>query len=276
MLIAWTSLLSFLAVGIISAVIFFYYKSNSKVNRTSNSGIPNAPDIDAAFLDFEAVELPSLDGKSAKKLVSEYLESTDQSLISERFIVHSAEEAVIPALAEQKATEGAITRLRWDGQIYLNNRVHNQIVVFRKKEEKETNRIALLFKGDDDIWRIDFDAYMRTTTPSWEELLSGSSENSVVRVFISSYNYYNGIYSDDRIWQAYSIVSPDIPDFLYGYAKKDSAQNAALQKIISASSEPRVTIGLLSEDGAGERQFTISRVYAEDWALSAEAYDESF
>lgn len=239
--------------------------------------MPVAPDIDAAFLEIKPSDLPSLDEESAKKLVSEYLESTDQSLVQERFIVHSNEEAVISALTELNESEGAVARLKWVGQIYSNNRVHDQIVVIREKEGKQHNRLALLFKGDDDKWRIDFDAYMRTSTPSWEDILSRRSKNSVVRVFIKKYNYYNSIYSDDQTWQAYSIGSPDIPDTIYGYVKRGSTQEIAISRILSSAQQiPQVTLGLLSKDDAGERQFEISRVYAQGWALSPEPYDESF
>ncbi|MDP4996262.1 MAG: hypothetical protein NWQ16_08590 [Akkermansiaceae bacterium] len=235
------------------------------------------PDIADSFLDTRSELLPSLDEESAKKLVREYLETTDSSLVNDHFIVHSDEKRVIPALAELTSSEGPVTQLKWMGQVYSNNRVHDQVVVFREKEGEQKNRIALLFKGDDGTWRIDFDAYMRTSTPSWEDILSRNSETSVVRVFIGRYNYYNGIYSDDQIWQAYSIISPDVPEIIYGYVKKDSIQEIALSRIISAGREaPRTVLGLLSKDDAGERQFEISRVYAEDWALAPEAYDESF
>lgn len=276
-LIAWTAFFSIVTIGIIGAVIIFFYNWNSAPKSISNSGMPDTPDIDAAFLDIEPGELPSLDEESAIKLVRKYLESADPSLVNERFIVHSGEEAVISTLSELNTSEGAVIHVKWDGQIYSNNRVHDQLLVIREKEGKQSNRLAFLIKGDDDKWRIDFDAYMRTATPCWEDILSRSSKNSVVRVYIKSYNYYNGIYSDDRIWQAYSIVSPDIPDILYGYLKRGSPQETALKRITSANgSGSRVTLGLLSEDEAGKRQFTISRVYAEDWALAPEAYDKSF
>lgn len=276
-LVAWTAFFSVVAIGIIGAVIIFFYNWNSAPKSISNSGMPDAPDIDAAFLDIKSGELPSLDEESAIRLVNEYLESADPSLVKERFIVHSGEEAVISTLSGLNTSEGPVSHVKWVGQIYSNNRVHDQLLVIRKKEGKQSNRLAFLFKGEDDKWRIDFDAYMRTTTPCWEDILARSSKNSVVRVYISNYNYYNGIYSDDRIWRAYSIVSPDLPDILYGYVKRGSPQEIALHRITSAnSSGPRVTLGLLSEGEAGERQFTISRVYAEDWALAPEAYDESF
>lgn len=276
-IVAWTSFFSIIAIGVVIAGIFVFSSWKSPSNSSGNSGMQLPPDIADSFLDTRSELLPSLDEESAKKLVREYLETTDSSLVNDHFIVHSDEKRVIPALAELTSSEGPVTQLKWMGQVYSNNRVHDQVVVFREKEGEQKNRIALLFKGDDGTWRIDFDAYMRTSTPSWEDILSRNSETSVVRVFIGRYNYYNGIYSDDQIWQAYSIISPDVPEIIYGYVKKDSIQEIALSRIISAGREaPRTVLGLLSKDDAGERQFEISRVYAEDWALAPEAYDESF
>ncbi|MEP2775148.1 MAG: hypothetical protein ABJQ29_02390 [Luteolibacter sp.] len=274
-LIAWTCFFSVLAFCIIAAVIYSFYKKDRASD--SGDGSANVADMSSSFPENKSGSLPTLDQESTKSLVRESLNITDKSQVKDRFIVHSSEAAVISDLAELKETEGDISRIDWLGQIFANGNVHDEVIVFRENKNTESNRVAQLFKGDDGKWRIDYDAYMRTATPSWGKILSRSVDDSVVRVFINAYSYYNGIYSDDRIWQAYSIASPDVDNVIYGYAKRGSRQEKALTRMLGAGgSIPRATIGLHSADGAGERQFEISRVYAEDWSIGAQAYDESF
>jgi hypothetical protein len=276
-LVAWTIFFSLIAICTIGTVIIYFYNWGNKTQSGENFGTSAAPDFEGAFGDIKSRQLPSLDSDSAKKIVWKSLEISDPSLEENHFIIHSAQVSVVSALAELTESEGQISQIEWIGQMFRNGRVHDEVVVFRKYKGKTSNRLAQVFKGEDGKWRIDFDSYMRTSTPAWEEILSRSTDTSIVRVFISGYSYYNSIYSDDRIWQSYSIVSPDVPEIIYGYAKRGSRQDIALSKIIeSGGNTPRVTLGLLSEDNAGERQFEISRVYTEDWALAPEAYDESF
>ncbi len=90
-------------------------------------------------------------------------------------------------------------------------------------------------------------------------------------------NYYNGIFSDDTVWQAYALVSPDTDEILYAYAKRDTPQFLAMEKILESDEHlHRATLEITSLPDAGERQFQISRVLAENWVMGEKAFDESF
>jgi hypothetical protein len=143
--------------------------------------------------------------------------------------------------------------------------------------ESPRNRLALLVPDEEEKWRVDFAAFARLVEPSWDEILSGAAKKAIIRVYIAEDNYFNGVFSDEKVWLSVSLGSPDTPQLLIGYCKAGSPQAAALRQI-SAREVPasRTVLEIRRVEGGGPRQVEITRVLAEDWVLGEDPFDGKF
>lgn len=145
------------------------------------------------------------------------------------------------------------------------------------------NRLALLSPDSDGKWLVDFDAFDRYSTPPWDELLSGKPVTGTVRVFVSSDRYFNGIYGDDNQWTCFGIASPDNDTLMFGYVPKDGELHQLLTKVLTGDSLSsgakrktaiRMTLEIRHDEKADERQFEITRVLSDEWAIGDQALDQ--
>ena len=145
-------------------------------------------------------------------------------------------------------------------------------------------RLAFLTPDDTGVWKVDFDAFARSSRPPWKDLLERRVDNAQVRVFAVKDTYYNGPFKDDSQWVCYGIGSSEsnalLPagrELLCAYCRVDSPQAKAMQRIFSDGDQThRVILDIRRTAGAEARQFEITRVLAEDWVLSATPFDEKF
>ncbi len=276
---AWSGLLAVVTLAVVVAFVVLKFKGEAERRETSATTGKISTDLDKAFSSSAESEVPSLGQEEALKIVATALENRDPLLFPEYFVppaVGTTAEA-IAELSEAAAKEGPVSEMRWIGPKLANHRIVEQVVVSTEKDGEKHNRLAQLVPTSDGGWRIDFDSYMRTASAGWEHIVAGRVPAATVRIFLAADSYYNGIFSDERTWQSYTLVSPDTPEILYGYSRKGSPQHSALTRILSNEDKAhRATLVIRTLPEAGERQFEISRVLAENWVLGEKDFDRSF
>jgi hypothetical protein len=276
---AWSGLLFVvaLAVLVVMAALYFRGEAAKRTNSTKPSYASTA--LDNAFASGQENEVPSLGQAKALEIVTTALEIRDPLMFSEYFIppaIGTPAEA-IAELSQIIVAEGPIVRTQWLGPKFANGRFIEEVVVFTEKDGTKLNRLAQLVPTSGGDWRIDFDSFTRASSAAWEYIINDQIPVAEVRVFLTEDSYYNGMFADDRIWQAYALVSPDAPQILYGYSKKGSPQHSALSRILSAESKlHRATLQVSKLSESGTRQFEISKVLAENWVGGEQPFDESF
>jgi len=276
---AWSGLLFVAALAVLVVIAALYFRGEA-AKRTNSAGSSYASTaLDKAFASGQENEVPSLGQAKALEIVNTALKIRDPLMFSEYFIppaIGTPAEA-IAELSQIIGAEGAVVETQWLGPKFANGRVIEEVVVFTAKGGKKLNRLAQLVPTSGGDWRIDFDSFTRASSDGWGYILNGQIPVAEVRVFLTQDSYYNGMFADDRIWQAYALVSPDAPRILYGYSKKGSPQHAALSRILSAESElHRATLQISKLSESGARQFEISKVLAENWVVGEQPFDESF
>lgn len=184
-------------------------------------------------------------------------------------------------VAALESVEGDLGRVEWLGSMDANGMAMEGVVVnFRTPRGAPRNRLALLTADHAGVWKIDFDGFARTVSPTWDEFLNGGAPVATVRVYSVGETYYNGPFGDDREWAAYGLASPDTPTLMVGYCKRGSPQAAAMERLTkpsvagSKSQITRVTLELRRVADSEPRQFEIARVLAEDWAVGPVPFDE--
>jgi len=190
---------------------------------------------------------------------------------------------IVRFLASMRENDGPITGYQWLSSMDANGLLIEGVLVTTTLEGKPRNRLALLTPDDIGVWKIDFEAFARSVSPPWEEILAEDGGQGLVRVIVAKDTYYNGPFRDDTRWACYGMASPDIDEILLGYCRKDSPQEEAMQRMFpddpqdeqAARSKKiiRATLRLTRPQGAETRQFEITRVLAEDWIVSDEPFD---
>lgn len=184
---------------------------------------------------------------------------------------------IIDFLQGMEARDGKVDGLRWLSSTGTTAIPLEGVVVNFMGQEIPTSRLALLTPDSTGIWRIDFEAFARTVTPSWTDLLEKQAPVGVVRVFVRKDFYFNGPFLDDRQWVCYAIGSTDSKETLRAYCKIGSPQAAAINWMLSKEAIiTRATLEIRRVEGAESRQFEISKVLAEDWVMGPTPFEENF
>lgn len=273
--IAWTILLSLIASIAMLFPIVTYLRERAAIQGNA----PFSAQEGQTFTDPKRIKMPELDPLQAQQLVESALSNRDPDLVPTYFRlgeISDSENALI-ALVSASERDGIVNHTQWLGQRFSNGQTIGEVVVFTHKDGHQTNRLAQLTLGHDGSWRIDLDSYLRHSYPDWEKIVSGKSDTSVVRVYISFDTYFNGIYANESKWKAYALASPDVEEILYGYAEQGSPQDRALTRIIASEDAfHRATLEIKVEPGSRSRQFRISRVIADNWVIDEEDFDKLF
>ncbi|QTN33070.1 hypothetical protein HZ994_12340 [Akkermansiaceae bacterium] len=275
----WTLLAAFALLTTMVILLVRHYREKSRLAAEAALMGEASGYLADAFAEGKTVNQPALEREDALAIVAAALSNRDIASAERLFILGEGTDAAQAArnLRTIAEAEGSIVDMSWLGQKFANGISIAEVVVTMQTGERTTNRLAQLVPCPDGKWRIDLRSYLRKSVPEWPVILGRASPESVVRVFIASDTYYNGIYSDDRIWQAYALVSPDVKDIIYAYAKRDSPQDRAMRKILSAEEEVhRATLAIRAHPDGGPRQFRISSVLAENWVLGDTPYDKNF
>lgn len=114
--------------------------------------------------------------------------------------------------------------------------------------------------------KVDWDAYARFSTATWDEILAGKAESAEVRVTIRKSGYYNFTFRDDKKWQAFEISAPELEDPVYLYTPKRSNVAVAARSSTGGNQAARVIVRI-SRDPAGipRRQFLLDEFVADGW-----------
>jgi len=184
---------------------------------------------------------------------------------------------IVAQLASLEAKEGKVRSVRYLRPIDSRTlRLESVLVTFANGG----NRIAFLSPDADKQWRVDFDGFARSVHPSWDEILDGTTGEATVRVQVIPDNYYNGTYQDERAWACFALPSPDHQTLIFGYVARGTPQHAALASTMSRA-ERRLQGGLqrmtltIRHTGSGDsRQFEITHVLSDEWALGDQPLDD--
>ena len=278
-IMAWSVVFAVVSIGFVMFFVISHFRSLAPAPETTARPAPDVPDLDSIFSDESAQESETPGEEASLEFVKAALSNRDPGRINGFFKLpgDKTPDDAIRILAGIGDREGTVSKTHWLGTAFANGTFMNQVVVHMEKDGRSVNRLAQLVPQADGEWRIDFDSYIRATSADWESILSGKSPFSTVRVFVATDHYYNGIFSDDTVWQAYALVSPDTDEILYAYARRETPHFRAMGKILE-SDEPlyRATLEITTLPGSDKRQFQISRVIAENWVVGEKPFDESF
>lgn len=225
-------------------------------------------------------QIPTPTSAAALALVKQALALRDPEKVAEYFRPDGASpQEIIDFLKGMDASDGQIDGMQWlssMGTIMIP--LEGVLVSFKSKgEEAPRSRIVVMTSDPAGKWRIDYDAFARMVTPSWNDLLKKQTATATVRVYVKPDNYYNGPFNDEKLWVCYSTCSPDTEETLKVYCKIGSPQTAAMASMCSKGDKViRATLLIRRVEGTEARQFEISKVLAEDWVAGPAPFDEGF
>ena len=263
--VVWTATLGVLAIGAIVLVFAFWLMPllQQRGERSREA---------LASQQFRPVEEPKklrVSQEEAEEFTKRALKSRDAGHIDDLIDPGPADRAeVLEFLAGLKERDGEITGYQWLPRLDTpRDDIEGVLVTFRK-DGKDRNRLALLTSGADGKLKLDFPAFARLATPSWTELTEGRAKSAVVRVYVAADQYYNGRFTESDGWRCYGVASPDMPELMFGYCRKDSPQQLAMEEILRGQQRmSRATIEIGKVEGSETRQYEIKRVIARDWAI---------
>jgi hypothetical protein len=155
--------------------------------------------------------------------------------------------------------------------------VQTAVVILKHPDGKPRNRLSVLTPDDGGNWKMDFPAFARLATPTWEEFAAGQVTSVVGRVFVQRDHYYNGHFSDENRWAAYAMAAPDLEELMIGYCLVGSPSDVALKTMLSRRAGPvRATLEIRRLEGTEPRQYAISKVVAEDWVVRGAPFEDRF
>jgi hypothetical protein len=126
--------------------------------------------------------------------------------------------------------------------------------------------------------RVDWDAYARYGTASWEDLLSGDAKRAVVRVFCEPSTERPEPFDDPRKWTGFRLSSPDLPQPALGFAQAGQIREMMMKRVVLGSPKyrQRFTLEILRHEGKDEPLFEITRCLAVGWITDERAVEEAW
>jgi len=126
--------------------------------------------------------------------------------------------------------------------------------------------------------KVDWDAYARYGTASWEDLLSGKAERAVVRVFCEPSSERPEPFGNQAEWTCFRLSSPDLPQAALGFAQVGSVREAMMKKVILSTPRyrQRFTLEISRHEGKDEPLFEITRCLAVGWILGERDVEEDW
>jgi hypothetical protein len=263
---------------VIGGFMMFWLRGHRSGKSTAAEG--NAEDKVRIASKFTA---PTED--QALDLVKRALANRDPGELDSLFHLGGSSPAeVIEFIAGAEASDGRVERYSWLSSMDVEGLQMEGVVVAYAGKETTSERLAFLTPTDEGVWKVDFEAFARTSRPPWKDLLEGRAERAQVRVFIAKDEYYNGPFADDSRWVCFGMASlesnallPEGREMLRGYCEIGSAQAKAMEQLFAGGVRMhRATLELSRPKDADSRQFVISRVLGEDWVVTSKRYDERF
>lgn len=124
--------------------------------------------------------------------------------------------------------------------------------------------------------RVDWDAYARHGSASWQDLWSGRAQRAVVRVFCEPSTEHPEPFDDREKWTCFRLSSPDLTQPLLGFADTGSVREAAMKQAVldSPNYRQRFTLEIVRHQGQDEPLFEIVRCLAVGWMSEARDVEE--
>ncbi len=272
---SWTWLIALIALALLGGAAWGGFRWQQIQREKSLAAVP--PVIPAPV----AVDtgFPSPSETEAIALVQAALGVRDPEKIPEFFRTGSSPLlGIVDFLKDLESRDGPVDHCEWLGNMDVNDLQMDGVMVYHKAASGAArNRVALLVPDDSGKWKIDYDAFARAVSPSWNDLLHQQAGTGRVRVYATPQNYYNGPFADEARWICHGLVSPDVDGMLMGYCPKGSPAADAMNWILSRdAATARVTLEIRRVDGADARQFEITGVLAQDWVIGERRFDLRF
>jgi len=126
--------------------------------------------------------------------------------------------------------------------------------------------------------RVDWDAYARYGTASWEDLFSGKAERAVVRVFCEPSSERPEPFEDQSNWTGFRLSSPDLPQAALAFAEVGSVREKNMKHLIlgSPNYRQRFVLEIVRHQGKDEPLFEIKRCMAVGWILGESPVEETW
>jgi hypothetical protein len=270
---------SILSLAIILAAVFLYFRNGGTAQAASGEAIFSPSSMDSFANETPEELIGALSAEDAVELVRSALQNRDPALVENYFILGASAttpQQAIEVLERLGKSDGHPVGFESLGEILTKGGAVEEVVVFFEANGLPSSRLAqLLFENS--RWRIDLDSFTRHASPGWEDILGRECDVAVVRVFVTADSYYNGgRYLEDR-WKCYAMASPDVDEILYGYVARGSAQEKAMDWILSnGAGLRRAALEILTTWEPGPKQFEISRVFSDDWFIGETHLDEGF
>ena len=279
-LITWSVVIFVFALGGIGAALWFWLQGQIAESTRMAQKLAGKKVVQTRV----ESKFPSPTEEEAYELVNQALSANTVADVHDRIRVGITNPSqILEYLKSMDEREGAVSERIWLSSMDCNHLLIDGVLVLRRKDDKVGNRLALLTPDASGRWQMDFDAFARTVSPSWEEINKMETGKALVRVMVDRDSYYNGLYQDESRWVCYGMASPDNDQILLGYCRRDERQHKAIQRIlaresgtdVSGATARRATLGLVHRYGAEPRQFEISQVLAEDWVVSEMAFEDT-
>lgn len=265
-LLIWSAVLAVVTLSVIGLAVSFWLLPYLRQGPAKNAGSLFNYDAHVRV----ASKFPSPSREKAMEMVKRALANRDPELVASLFRTGTTAPAEILAfLSASEQRDGRIDDYEWLSSVDVNGLLLDGVLVNYKGKDKPVQRLAFLTPDAAGNWKLDFDAFARTVTPSWQDLLEKGAEQALVRVFVGPDVYYNGPFGDDEQWVCYGIASPDTEILMRGYCRVNSDVATAMEKLfLDGRKLSRATLEIRRVKDGESLQFEIARVVAEDWVVA--------
>jgi hypothetical protein len=261
-----SSVLSVVTLGVIGMVVVTWLLPYV-FNRTISAAGPLVYDESRIKV---TSKFPSPGREETLDRVRRAITNRDPESLESLFRMGAASRAeVLDFLKTSDQRDGIVERYEWLSSMDVGGLLLEGVLVVYQGREKPVERLAFLTPDQAGIWKMDFEAFARTASPSWKSLLENGADKATVRVFVGKDVYYNGPFADDKRWVCYGIASPDTDGVMRGYCQVGSALAKSMGKMFSDGRKlSRATLEIRRVNGGGPRQFEIIRLLSQDWVLA--------
>lgn len=265
-LLVWSAVLSIGTLAVIGGVIFLWLIPRMTTHAVAAGGASELEEQRVRV----ASKFPSPSEKAALDLVKQALSNRDPDKVGSFFRMGSSSSAeILNFLRKSTKADGTVEHYQWLSSMDAGGLLLEGVLVVYPSEGKPVQRIAFLTPDAGGNWKMDFDAFARTVSPPWNEVLKEQTNEAQVRVYVGRDSYFNGPFSDEKEWICYAVASPDQEESLHCYCKIGSPQAEKMESMLSSDRKlSRATLNIKRVKSGEDNQFEISKVIAEDWVVA--------
>lgn len=126
--------------------------------------------------------------------------------------------------------------------------------------------------------KVDWDAYARYGTASWEELLLGNTDRAVVRVFCQPSVEAPEPFDAEGKWVAFRLSSPDLPQSALAFAETGTVRAEMMKKIVLGTPQyrQRFVVEVVRHEGKDGPLFEMTQCLAVGWIEGGRSVEETW